>query len=237
MTIVHDYRYHLNVRDQEENVIESGVSYTVFTAGTATAATIFSDPNRTAKTNPVTTTVFAVDSEIVFWTSTATVDVVLEAGGQRVSVLTLKPASEHNIVINVQEENQIMRIGKVFEFDAAETAVTNVIIPAIDNPRGILITHIFAYITEAMVGSSEDQGIVVISDESNNALATLTPSDAAADAIGDYIVGFQTQSTATGGALTGLVAAGEFVDGIVTQATAGGTPAGKYKVYVEYVRL
>jgi hypothetical protein len=228
--------YHLNVRDQEGNILESGVSYTVYTAGTNTAATIYGDSQRTSKTNPVTTTVFATDKGCRFWAATATVDIRLEYNGQRVNIDALAPGSEHNVIINTQDIGNVLRVGKVFEFDCAETPVTNVIIPAADNPNGILITSVFGYITEAMVGSSEDQGIVTVSDESDNAICTLTPSDGAADAIGDYILGLQTDSTATGTAHPGLVAAGEYVDAIVTQATAG-TPAGKYKVYVLYVQL
>lgn len=236
MTIVHDYKYHLNVRDQEGNIIESGVSYTVYTAGSATAATIYSDSVATSKTNPVTTTVFAVDKGIDFWARTATVDIVLEYGGQRVNIDAVGPGTEHNVIINKQELNAVMRIAKIFEFDCAETPVTNVLIPAADNPRGLIIVHGWGYFTEAMVGSSEDQGIVTVSDESDNALMTFTPTDGASDAIGDYILGVQLASTATGTAVATLVAAGEYVDAIVTQATAG-TPAGKYKVYLEYIRL
>ena len=239
MTIPQDFKYHLHVRDQEDNIIESGVSYTVYTAGSATAATIYSDPNRTSKTNPVTTTVFAVDKGIDFWAATATVDIVLEYGGQRVNIDAVGPATEHNVVVNAQEFNAVMRIAKIFEFDCAlATPVTNVLIPAIDNPRGLIITHGWAYITEVMLGDSEDQGIVTVSDESDNSLMTFTPSDAAADAVGDYILGVQLASTATGTAVATLVAAGEFVDAIVTQVTDhSGTQTGKYKVYLEYIRL
>ena len=127
----------------------------------------------------------------------------------------------------------------VFEFDCATGSDTDahVIIPAEQNPHGLVITHIFGLITEAFVGSSEDQGVITISDESNNALATLTPTDGASDAIGDYILGVQAQSTATGAATILQVAAGEFIDGAVTTQTAGGTPAGKVKVYIEAIPL
>ncbi len=237
MTINQYLKFHLNVRDQEDNVIESGVSYTVYTAGSATAATIYADVIGTAKTNPVTTTVFAVDKGIEFFAITATVDIVLEYNGQRVNIDAVGPGTEHNVIVNVQEYNQVMRIAKVHEFDCGITPVAAVVlIPAADNPRGIIITHAWAYITEAMVGGGEDQGIVTVSDESNNSLFTFTPSDAAADAIGDYILGVQLASTATGTAVATLVAAGEFVDGVVTQECVT-TPAGKYKVYIEYIRL
>ena len=82
-----------------------------------------------------------------------------------------------------------------------------------------------------MVGSSEDQGIITVYDESNNALYTLTPSDAAADAINDIVVGYMAQAASTGDAMK-TVAAGEFIDCKVTQATSGGSPAGKMRVHL-----
>ncbi len=234
----YDFKYHLHVYDQEGNIIESGVTYTVYTAGSATAATIYSDTVRSAKTNPVTTIVFAVDKGIDFWAATTTVDIVLEYNGQRVNVDAVGPGTEHKVVVNVQEYGAVVRVAKIFEFVCGETAVTHVLIPAADNPRGLIITHGFAYITEVMLGDSEDQGIVTVSDESNNSLMTFTPSDAAADGVGDYILGVQLASTATGTAVATLVAAGEFVDALVTQLTDhSGTQTGKYKVYLEYIRL
>lgn len=122
----------------------------------------------------------------------------------------------------------------VYEFDC-ETGVdtdNHVLIPASMNPKGLLILGIYGVITEVMAGSSQDQGIVTVRDESNNTIATLTPSDSAADALGDVIVGTSPVLGASTGAAVKTVAAGEFVDAQVTQVTAGGTPAGKMRVYV-----
>ena len=79
----------------------------------------------------------------------------------------------------------------VFEFDVETTidSDSHVLIPAEMNPHGLVITGIYAIVTEAMVGSSEDQGIITVSDESDNSLATLTATDGAADAIGDIVGG------------------------------------------------
>jgi len=120
------------------------------------------------------------------------------------------------------------------EMDCADSDTpTVVLIPAAWNKNGLIITRIFGVVTEAMVGSSEDQGVVTVSDESDNSLATLTPSDAAADAIGDIVQGSgNSTEDATGTALT-TVAAGEYVDCVVTQNTAG-TPAGKILVGIEF---
>jgi len=123
-----------------------------------------------------------------------------------------------------------------FDCETGEDDAAHVLIPAYLNPNGLIITAIFGQVTEVMAGSSEDQGVVTVSDESDNALATLTASDAAADAENDVIEGYFLQEAATGDAGK-VVAAGEYVDAIVTQETSGGTPAGKIKAFVEFIAL
>jgi predicted RecA/RadA family phage recombinase len=127
----------------------------------------------------------------------------------------------------------------VYEFDCdgdnGDTS-DHVLIPAEQNPNGLLILGVYAVVTEQMAGSSEDQGIVTVYDQSNNTICTLTPTNAAADAVGDIIKGYAAGAATTGDAAK-TVAAGEYVDAKVTQQTSGGTPAGKYKVYIQAVPL
>jgi predicted RecA/RadA family phage recombinase len=124
----------------------------------------------------------------------------------------------------------------VFEFDCQTGVDTDphVLIPAEMNPNGLLILGVYAVVTEQFAGT-EDQGIVTVSDESDNAIATLTASDAGADAVNDIIVGYSAPAASTGDAAK-IVAAGEFVDAAVTQVTTG-SAAGKMKVYVQAVPL
>lgn len=124
----------------------------------------------------------------------------------------------------------------VYEFDC-ETGVdtaSHVLIPAEMNPNGLLILGIYAVVTEQFAGT-EDQGIVTVSDESDNSLATLTASDAGADAVDDIIVGYAAAAASTGDAAV-VVAAGEYVDAAVTQVTTG-SAAGKMKVYIQAIPL
>lgn len=121
----------------------------------------------------------------------------------------------------------------VYEFDCQTgvDAADHVLIPAYMNPHGLVIEAVYARVTEVFAGSSEDQGIVTVNDEDDNAIATLTASDGAADVVGDIIEGWFLEEQATGAAHK-TVAAGKFVDAKVTQATSGGSPAGKMTVYV-----
>jgi len=120
-----------------------------------------------------------------------------------------------------------------YEFDC-QTLIdpdSHVLIPAEWNVHGLIIDEIFAIVTEVFAGATQDQGIVTVSDESDNSLATLTAADASADAVNDILVGYQRQSASSGAAAL-IVAAGEYVDAAVTQATSGTSVAGKMKVYV-----
>jgi predicted RecA/RadA family phage recombinase len=124
----------------------------------------------------------------------------------------------------------------VFEFDCqtgVDTAA-HVLIPAEMNPNGLLILGVYAVVTEVFAGT-QDQGIVTVSDESDNAIATLTASDAGADAIGDIVVGYSAPAASTGAAAK-IIAAGEYVDAAVTQVTTG-SAAGKMKVYIHAIPL
>jgi len=87
----------------------SGVTYKVLADDTNTAATIYSDEGITAKTNPITTTVFAVDDKIDFYYDVATADIIIvdTAGGYttylddatpytRTSIIDEKPGILHH---------------------------------------------------------------------------------------------------------------------------------------------
>lgn len=127
----------------------------------------------------------------------------------------------------------------VYEFDVQTgvDATAHILIPAEMNPNGLMLYDALAVITEAMVGSSQDQGIVAIKDTDDTAICTFTPTDGAADAIGDLIKGTGDATTAATGDAGVFVAAGKGVKGIVSQATSGGSPAGKMKVYLLFLPL
>ena len=111
----------------------------------------------------------------------------------------------------------------------------HVLIPAWQNRHGLLILECLGLVTEAFAGT-EDQGVVTISDGADNAIATLTPSDGAADAIGDWIIGTNGLAAASTGTAAKVVAAGGTVKGAVTTETTGAA-AGKMKVLIRAIPL
>jgi len=117
--------------------------------------------------------------------------------------------------------------------ETGEDSDDHVLLPAWMNRRGVVLELVYGIVTEQFAGDTEDQGVVTVYDEDDNALATLTPSDGGADAVGDMIIGTIPIliSGSTGNAAK-IVAAGKAIDCKVTQETSGGTPAGKMKVYL-----
>ena len=112
------------------------------------------------------------------------------------------------------------------------------LIPVAANISGLLILGVYGLITEVMAGGTEDQGVVTVYDGDDNALGTLTPLDAGADAIGDTVLSTVPEvfAAATGTAVKHL-AAGKKIYGKVTQACSGAGLAGKMKVVVVAVPL
>lgn len=127
----------------------------------------------------------------------------------------------------------------VAEFDCADDAAnpTIVMIPADLNKNGLVILYVWAINTEVYAGT-EDQGIITLSDESNNSLATVTVTDAGSPA-DDFEEGsLDDHIEASGGDAFGarMVAAGEYVDAVVTQQTTG-TATGRSLLIVEYLAI
>lgn len=193
--------------------------------------------------------------EDVYWDASASQAVAADNAGSPgfdgsadffLGVATVDAAAgDDTVLVALDRPSRYERLRPfVVEFDCEDgqdetdsTKNEHVLIPAHQNPHGLLVLGTYGRVTEAFAGDSEDQGIVTISDESDNALATLTASDAGADATGDIIIGTNAVIGGSTGDAVKTVAAGEFVDAQVTQETSGTSKAGKMKVYVVAIPL
>jgi hypothetical protein len=120
--------------------------------------------------------------------------------------------------------------------ETGQTPQTVTLIPASLNKNGMYIVHCFGIVKEVFAGTSQDQGIVTLKDTSGTTTGiTLTVSDAGADAVNDVVAAAGTGDItgATTGTAQALVAANKGLNAVVTQVTAGGTPAGKLLVCVQ----
>jgi hypothetical protein len=94
------YKYHATIEDEAGNAITSGVQIHVFTADSKTLATIASDKAGTSKTNPISTTQFATDGEMVFFTTTTTVDLLVsDTQGNQAFIEDFGYQDRHTIVL------------------------------------------------------------------------------------------------------------------------------------------
>jgi len=107
------------------------------------------------------------------------------------------------------------------------------LIPSWQNRHGLVLELAYARVTEQFAGTTEDQGVVTVYDDDDNALCTLTPSDAGADAVGDVVIGTNPVIGGSTGDAIKTVAAGKGIYAKVTQQTTGGTPAGKLAVHLK----
>ncbi len=125
----------------------------------------------------------------------------------------------------------------VHEFATTTDVASVTLVPANENSNGFLVRLVYAIVTEVFAGGTEDQGVVTVKDGDGNTIATLTPTNAGADAVGDVIIGTNKLLGGTTGDAVKTVAAGKSITAIVTQATSGVAAAGKMKVYLDLVPL
>lgn len=170
--------------------------------------------------------VYATDDATLTLTRSGTrVGRVVRYVGTNTCVVLFEP-----FVINLEP------IVQEFDCETGVDTAAKTLLYASQNPTGLLIKEIYGRVTEVFGGASEDQGIITVRDTVPNTLATLTPSDAGADAAGDIIVGYAAAAASTGAA-TKTVAPGVGIEAIVTQATSGAGAAGKAKVYIAFQPL
>jgi len=89
---VSNKRYNIVLTDEHDQMIKTDVTYAVCDVGTGTLATIY-DSGGTAKTNPVTTTVYAADGGMIDFYSAAATCLICIASDRTSTVLKSVPAS------------------------------------------------------------------------------------------------------------------------------------------------
>lgn len=123
--------------------------------------------------------------------------------------------------------------------DGEDVTTAKTLVPSWFIPKGGLLYDCFGIVTEVFAGSSEDQGIITVKDTAGSpaTLGTITAADSAADALTDIVRCTNDAVSASDGAVTKTVAAGNGITGTITQTTSGGTPAGKLRVHTKVAKL
>ena len=131
----------------------------------------------------------------------------------------------------------------MLEIDLDGTLATDsylTLIPATDNPNGLIVQNVKAIATELVVSESS-AGIITVRDSGPNTLATLSCTNA--DAVGDHVppTGFTAQWEALGDGTDYSdqhVAAGLKVEcAITTAGVSTSTLAGRVLVMVEFIQV
>lgn len=190
-------------------------------------------------------TTFSVGDEVVWDTSAGEAiapALTLDDGDIPLGICCVAKVSGQNAVAFIPYEvldhySVIRPFVREFDCEAGTLNEAHVQIPAWMNRHGLVYRAAFGLITEVMAGSTQDQGIITVEDGDANAICTLTPSDAGADAIGDIVqADISVWASATGVAWK-TVAAGKAVQAKISQKTSGTGAAGKIKVYLDFVPL
>jgi len=216
----------------------------------ARAAVVKTDLAASAKGAVYTTGIFDVLSasattfaigDPVYWDITASLAIPPDetaAGDLYLGTAVAAKTSGQLVVrvdLNARARQREQFSSRVIEIDHEDTA-EHTLIDAADNPEGLLLVAFLGEVTEAPAGSSEDQLIVTLYDEDDNALDTLSTTNTTPDAIGDVIIGALSLFGVATGAVITKIPAGKSAYAKVSQATVG-TPAGKLKVRVLVVPL
>jgi hypothetical protein len=130
-------------------------------------------------------------------------------------VARAKVSGELTVLVELNVDDFLRGRLRAVSLDHAD-ATEHVVLAAANNVSGMQVLKLTGTVTEAMVGSSQDQLIVGLFDEDDNELGRITATDGAADTVGTVLSDETVKPIPAG--------KGAYVK--VIQATAGGSPAG-----------
>lgn len=157
---------------------------------------------------------------------------------------SLKATAANAVTRNAAIEGRIVekKVAMLeFDLDGTTIALNSYVdlIPAADNPNGLILQWVSAIVTELIDSDSAD-GVITIRSTAADAIDTLTPSDS--DAVGDWVdAGADTKwwgRTDGTDYSSQHVAAGVGVEAaLTTLAASTGTVTGRVLVMVEFFQV
>lgn len=210
MADFHDEKYDIAVFDQTAvgslgSEITTGVLAFVYSAGTKTLATLYSDDKRTSLSNPITRSQFASDDMLKFYVAASSVDIVLAHSDGSLGKWTSVAPSTHRLLLDRSGVDKCI----IFPFSANDNdeADTGLDLPLMSKVTDIIVETVTADSTETLdVGllstetSGDADGLIVSASVSTAALVGTTEvTDGTSE---DYV------SAARCGALMGLGSTG-----------------------------
>jgi hypothetical protein len=155
------FKYELEVRDNRsldgassDGVIATGVHAIVYDAGTKTKGTIYADERKTAKTNDITRTAYALDGKILFWSPKTSVDIAIFDDKGNNCVYTAVTPVKHVLPLDRGNPFKCMVFPMIFNAGATE------IDTGLDLPYGALVTDAAVEVVTTDAGETVDVGLL-----------------------------------------------------------------------------
>lgn len=159
-------KYSLSVVDQQslgsgssDGVIDSGIYAFVYDAGTKTLSTIYSDAAATAKTNPISRTVFATDGKIEFFSTAESHDIFVSHSDGSGALKSDVTPTVHTLPLDRSSLNKCMVFPIAFNSGGTEVDT------GLDLPYNSRVTDVALEVVTS--DSTETCAIGILSSETN----------------------------------------------------------------------
>jgi hypothetical protein len=164
-----DYKYEISVVDEESvgslpdpGIITSGVLTFVYTAGTKTLATLYSNKNRTSLTNPISRAQFATDDMIKFYAAASSVDIVVAHQDGSIAKFASFTPTKHRIPLNRGGVDKCI----VIPFSASDATEVNT---GIELPSNTWVKDVVVEVATADDTETLDVGLLSTQDSGSAA--------------------------------------------------------------------
>ncbi len=153
------FRYEISVHDSAylpRVHVEANLEVLVLDAASGSKAAIYTNPSlATAKTNPITPTVFAADRGIKFWCDASTVDIIIISAGYGAGIFYAVPTNTREFSVNSMIHTFHMIVGWDTTYKNGAILDTGT-----DMPAGLLLDDVWVETLTLDASSTIDVGIL-----------------------------------------------------------------------------
>lgn len=187
-----DYKYVIDINDQRQldgysnsGAITTGVYTFVYTAGTKTLATIYSNQARGSRSNPITRAQFLTDGKLVFYSSAASHDLFVAHSDGSVAFYAGVTPQTHQLKISRTNVEKCLIFPMLFIAGGTEVDTT------LDLPYGALVHDAKIEVVDVDATETCDMGLLSseTSGDADGFLAAVSVATAGIPANITYTVG------------------------------------------------
>lgn len=156
-----DRKYTIEVHDERSighstagKIEDSTVYVFVYSAGTRTLATIYSDTARTSKSNPITRSQFGTDDGIVFYGAASSYDILLAHSDGSIAKYTSVGPTTKRLMLPRSGSNKTLIFPMAASAGGSETDT------GLDLPYGALVTDAYVEVVTTDATETVDMGLL-----------------------------------------------------------------------------